>query len=204
MTPQKKKDLARIPYSAYSPFIAAALHSLISWVRMAPQTRAGLITNLKDSRESIREALAGITEEDACRSPGPDRWSALECVEHLTVAEEAMLGRLKDGEALAEPIHLPEREARMAAGVSGRATRVQAPPTALPTGRFASMAEALERFCAARGRTLEFIETAPNLSALQVAHPFFGPVSGYEFAVIMASHSLRHAAQIREIRESIE
>jgi len=99
---------------------------------------------------------------------------------------------------------LPEREARMAAGVSGRATRVQAPPRALPTGRFGSMAEALERFCAARGRTIDFIETAPNLRAVQVTHPFFGPVSGYEFVVITASHSLRHAAQICEIREQIK
>ena len=171
---------------------------------MDPQTNAGLIANLKNSSESIREALAGISEEDACRSPGPDRWSALECVEHLTIAEEVVLGRLKNGESLAEPIHLPEREARMAAGVSGRATRVQSPPGALPTGRFGSMTETLERFCAARARTLEFIETAPNLRAVQVTHPFFGPVSGYEFVVITASHSLRHAAQIREIRESIE
>jgi hypothetical protein len=171
---------------------------------MHPQAGPGLITNLKDSRDSIREALAGITEEDARQRPGTGRWSALDCVEHLTIAEEAMLGRLKDGEPLAEPIHLPEREARMAAGVSGRATRVQAPPAALPTGRFASIAEAIERFCAARGRTIEFVEAAPNLRALQVTHPFFGPVSGYELAVIMASHSLRHAAQIREIRELIE
>jgi hypothetical protein len=171
---------------------------------MAPQTNSGLIANLKNSSESIREALAGITEEDACRNPGPDRWSALECVEHLTIAEEALLGRLKNSEPLAEPIHLPEREARMAAGVSGRATRVQAPPRALPTGRFGSMAEALERFCAARGRTIDFIETAPNLRAVQVTHPFFGPVSGYEFVVITASHSLRHAAQICEIREQIK
>jgi hypothetical protein len=171
---------------------------------MSPQASSDLITNLESSRDSIREALAGITEEDACRSPGPGRWSALDCVEHLTIAEEAMLGRLKDGEPLAEPIHLPEREARMAAGVSGRATRVQAPHTALPTGRFATMAEAVERFCAARGRTVEFVETAPNLRALQATHPFFGPVSGYELAVIMASHSLRHAAQIREIREEIK
>jgi hypothetical protein len=171
---------------------------------MAPQTSGDLITKLKDSRESIREALAGITEKDACRSPGAGRWSALDCVEHLTIAEEVMLGRLKNGEALAEPIHLPEREARMAAGVSDRATRVQAPPAALPTGRFASMAEALERFCAARGRTLEFVETAPNLRASQLTHPFFGPISGYEYALIAASHSLRHAAQIREIREQVK
>jgi hypothetical protein len=185
--------------------IAGRPHSLISWVRMSPQASSlDLSTNLQNSRESIREALAGITEEDACRSPGPGRWSALDCVEHLTIAEEAMLGRLKDGDPLAEPIHLPEREARMAAGVSGRATRVQAPPAALPAGRFASMAEALDGFCAARGRTLEFIEAVPNLRALQVTHPFFGLISGYELAVVMASHSLRHAAQIREIREQIE
>ena len=115
-----------------------------------------------------------------------------------------MLGRLRNGEALADPIYLPEREARMATGVAGRATRVQAPPAAEPTGRFTSLAEAIEGFTTARGRTIEFIETDPNLRAMQVTHPFFGPISGHEMALIMASHSLRHALQIREIRESIE
>ncbi len=104
--------------------------SLISWVSMAPQTTAALIRDLKNSRDAVRETLAGISEEDARKSPGTGRWSALECVEHLTIAEEAMLGRLKNGEALAEPIHLPEREARMAASVAGRAKPVQAPPAA--------------------------------------------------------------------------
>jgi hypothetical protein len=177
---------------------------MISWVPMAPQTSAVLITNLKNSRETLRESLAGITEEDARKIPGTGRWTALECVEHLTIAEEAMLGRLKTGEALADPIHLPEREVGMAAGVASRTKAVQAPLAALPTGRFASLAEAVEGFTAARGRTIEFLETAPNPRALQVTHPLFGPISGYELALIMASHSLRHALQIREIRESIE
>jgi hypothetical protein len=168
---------------------------------MAPQTSLDLVTNLKNGLESIREALAGITEEDSHRNPGTDRWSALDCVEHLTNAEQVMLGRLKDGEPLAEPIHLPEREARMAAGVASRANRAQAPLASQPVGRFKSIAEALDEFSAARGRTIEFVEATPNLRALQTTHPFFGPVSGYELAVIMASHSLRHAAQIREIRE---
>jgi hypothetical protein len=170
---------------------------------MAPQTSADLISTLKNSLDNLQETLAGITEEEARTSPCAGHWSAIECLEHLTIAEESMLRRLKTGELLAEPIHLPEREARMAAGVAGRATRVQSPPHALPTGRFVSLAEALEAFTAARGRTIEFIETDPNLRALQVTHPFFGQISGYELAAIMASHSVRHALQIREIREAI-
>ena len=92
----------------------------------------------------------------------------------------------------------------MAKVVAGRATPLQAPPAALPTGRFATATAAMEGFTAARERTVEFVKTAHNLRSLQVTHPFFGPISGYELALIMASHSLRHALQIREIRESIE
>jgi hypothetical protein len=115
-----------------------------------------------------------------------------------------MLGSLKNGEKLAEPIHLPEREARMAARVASRKRAVQAPPAAAPTGRFASLAEAIEGFTSARERTIEFVENTPNLRALQVTHPFFGAISGYEMALIMGAHSLRHALQIREIREQID
>lgn len=171
---------------------------------MALHTASVPIANLKSSRETLRESLAAITEEDARKCPGPGRWTAIECVEHLTLAEEAMLGSLKNGEALAEPIHLPEREARMAARVAGRARAVQSPAPAQPTGRFASLAEAIEGFTGARERTIEFVETAPDLRSLQVTHPFFGSISGYELALIMASHSLRHAFQIREIREQVE
>jgi hypothetical protein len=171
---------------------------------MTPQASIDLVASLKDSRETLLESLAGITEADAARRPGPDRWCALDCVEHLTIAEEVTLGRLKTAEPLAEPIHLPEREVRMAEGVSGRANRVQAPPAALPAGRFASLAEALEAYTTARGRTIAFVEAAPNLRSVQVTHPFFGPISGHELALITAAHSVRHAAQIREIREQIE
>jgi uncharacterized damage-inducible protein DinB len=171
---------------------------------MTPQASLDLVASLRNSREILLESLAGITEEEARKSPGPDRWSALDCVEHLTLAEEGLLGRLKSGESLAEPIHLPEREARIAAAVANRATRAQAPPTSQPAGRFTSLSEALARFSAARERTIAFIEGDPDLRALQVVHPLFGPVSGYELTLLMVGHPIRHAAQIREIRGEIE
>jgi len=170
---------------------------------MAPQTSTELILTLKNSLEHLREAVAGVAEEHGGISPGPGQWSAVECVEHLTIAEESMLRRLKTGEPLAEPVHLPDREAQMAASVSGRATRLQAPAAAVPTGRFASVAAAMDAFTAARLRTIEFVETGVDLRSMEVTHPFFGRISGYELAVIMAAHAVRHAAQIRETREHI-
>jgi hypothetical protein len=93
---------------------------------MAPQTSDVPITNLKSSREPLREAPS-------------------------------------------DPVRLPEREARMAAGVASGARVVQAPAPARSTCRFALLPEVIEGFTA-----------------------------------ITASHCLRYALQIREIRVQIE
>jgi hypothetical protein len=170
---------------------------------MAPQTVSDLIGNLKSSLATLQQALAGMPEEAACKCPSDARWTAIECVEHLTIAEEFMLESLRTGEVLAAPIHLPEREARMAAAVAGRARAVLSPEPARPKGRFATLADAMAGFTAARENTIGFVETAPDLRSLQVMHPFLGAISGYELALVMASHAVRHSLQIREIREQI-
>ena len=125
-------------------------------------------------------------------------------MEHLAIAEEVGLGRLQNAEPLAEPVRLPEREAQLSTNVRSRAVRVQAPPTALPKGQYTSLAEAMAHFCAARQRTIEFVGGASRLRALQVVHPFFGPITGYEFVLLLIGHPMRHAEQIQEIREQIK
>jgi hypothetical protein len=65
--------------------------------------------------------------------------------------------------------------------------------------------EGLERFHAARGRTLQLArERAADLYTLASAHPVFGPLNGVEALIIIANHSRRHAEQIREIRAVIQ
>jgi prephenate dehydrogenase len=63
----------------------------------------------------------------------------------------------------------------------------------------------LERFHAARGRTMQLAqERAADLYTLASAHPVFGPLNGVEAMIIIAFHSRRHAEQIREVRAAIE
>jgi hypothetical protein len=49
---------------------------------------------LQIGREALQAALDGVDEQLAVCSPGPGRWSILECVEHLAVAEEFLFSRL--------------------------------------------------------------------------------------------------------------
>jgi len=63
------------------------------------------------------------------------------------------------------------------------------------------IADRIAVMCA--GRIVE-IASAADLYALASFHPVFGPLNGVEALIIIASHSRRHAEQIREARAAIE
>lgn len=46
---------------------------------------------LADSRSRLLKALDGVSAEELQRRPGPEKWSPLEIVEHLALAEEWFL-----------------------------------------------------------------------------------------------------------------
>jgi hypothetical protein len=128
----------------------------------------------------------------------------LQCVEHVVNVEERFLGRLGEAERAAAPRTDPTRESELAARVTNRAMRAQAPDPVKPTGRFASLRDALSAFNATRERTISFArDRAGDLAWLVVEHPRFGNLNGSELLLIMAGHALRHSEQIRETRAAV-
>jgi hypothetical protein len=69
----------------------------------------------------------------------------------------------------------------------------------VPRGQW-SPAETVERFAAARTRTLELLESAPALRGHVVPHPVLGPWDGYQWILGAAAHGVRHTEQIREVK----
>jgi hypothetical protein len=172
---------------------------------MNPAERSDIVDMLEKSREDFRSAAAGLPESLAKTRPEADRWSVLECVEHVATVEEMFLKRLASGEHTEAPPEDKAKEAAIAARILDRSTRRQAPEAILPKGRFTSLAEGLEQFDGARGRSMQFArERAADLYALASTHPAFGPLNGTEALIIIASHSRRHAEQIREARAVVE
>ncbi len=171
---------------------------------MAPAESSAIVKILEDSRADFHAAVDGISESHAKVCPAPGRWSVLECVEHIALSESRLLGWLQNPIADPAPPVDKEKEARLFTGVASRTQRVEAPEPARPTGRFATLADAMEQFDAARAGSIRFAERqGERLYALAARHPFFGACNGQEVMVLMAAHARRHATQIREIRTAL-
>jgi hypothetical protein len=77
----------------------------------------------------------------------------------------------------------------------------RAPEKLRPNARFGSLAEALEKFLAARERTLAYTRgTQADLRSHFTPHNVLGPLDGYQWLVGNARHAESHAGHIREIR----
>jgi uncharacterized damage-inducible protein DinB len=164
---------------------------------------ATLTTVLEDGRQFVLEAVRGLPGTHASTKPGLDRWSVLECMEHIVIVEERFMGWIISGRAI-EPDASWEKETRLANMVVDRSVKATAPEAARPDGRFRTIEEAVEAFNEARDRTAKMVEQrGVELYAVGVTHPRFGDMNGAELVQILTGHAKRHAAQIREVREQL-
>lgn len=172
---------------------------------MAPQEKSEIVQTLERSRDEFLASVAGLSEAQAKLRPDPERWSVLDCVEHVAFVEDRFLGWLQKAEKLSAPRVDKQNESRLMQGVPDRSTRVKAPEAVVPTGRFPTLAQALDAFKTQRARSLQAAENPTHdLYCLAAEHPRFGPVNGVELLIIIAGHARRHAEQIRETRAALE
>lgn len=161
---------------------------------------------LDASRQALRESMAAIPPHVRTARPGPDRWSPVDIVEHLSLVEsrfstivggkiaEALDAGLGPESQPREP--LPERIRTMLSDRTGKRT---APEAALPTGRLDEAAAWAAADTARTGfRTVVLSADGHALSGVIHEHPFFGPLTVYQWVELIAAHEMRHVAQVRE------
>jgi hypothetical protein len=170
---------------------------------MDAQDRAEFLAVLNQTRDDFLSSIAGVTDEQSRQKPDPDRWSILECAEHVVAAERIMYIMVTER---CTPRTTPPttREREIFARATDRSRKAVAPERVRPTGRIANLAEAAEKFREHRARSIELVNTCEkDLRALEIQHPMAGLVTAQECLAILAMHPGRHAAQIRELRQSL-
>jgi hypothetical protein len=168
--------------------------------------KAKLLEALCRGGDAFVCSVAGVGEASCRLRPRENRWSVIECAEHVAVAEEVMLG-LVTGERRARDPEGPKRDDSILRSGTDRSVRFDASDQSQPRGRFTTLAEAVAHFQAMRERTLRLLEqTGEDLRATEVKHPHraVGVISTYECLLLMGVHVQRHALQIEEIKNSPE
>jgi hypothetical protein len=169
-----------------------------------------VLSRLDRARATLRGAIDAIPPAMHRQRPAPDRWSAAEVLEHLTLVERLFGGRIVKAvdaarSGLSAEAHprapLPDPvEQRMVDRVNKR----QAPEPALPTGSVdvASGWSALEGNHENLRAALAGCDGLA-LSQVTLDHPFFGTMNVYQWVELMAAHEGRHTEQIKEIAAAL-
>ena len=159
---------------------------------------------LKEGADALAEALKDVDEARAGNRPRPESWSPLECVEHLTLTERALLSRLREARPSDSSHEDRAREAKFQDLALNRSRRIEAPEPVVPKSREKNLAQAVEEFNATRKETVRFVEEFPgDLRWWLTTHPLITrPVNCYEMLLLIAMHPRRHALQIEEARAS--
>ncbi len=163
---------------------------------------------LNRSRQTLLDAVDGVTENQARWKPAADRWSILEYVEHLAVSDDGLIAVIN--RSLSTPAR-PETEAqRREREAKIRETPVprganRAPEMLQPASRFGSLQDAVAAFLAARERSIEYARTTQeDIRSHFTDHSVLGPLDGYQWLMGNARHAETHAGHIRELRAMAE
>jgi len=194
-----KKWIALIAVAA-APLLAADSGA------MTPAERTYLLEQLEQSKKGVLASIEGLSEAQWKFKPAPNVWSVAECAEHIVLAEDYMFGAtqqiLKSPAVDRLPSATAEDDHKFVAMIQDRSKKATAPEPITPTGRIASPADAIREFTAKRDKTIAYVKSTNDPLR---AHAMDGPVGkmdDYQFLLLLASHSARHTAQIREVQSN--
>jgi hypothetical protein len=192
-------------------FLVATLLAGSGWAQSAaptltPEERESALKSFQTTRDNFLKSIAGLSQKQWTFKPAPDRWSVAEVAEHIAVSESSLSG-LVEQKIMMSPAAPEKREQvkgkdeMILQRVPDRSRKAQAPEFLRPTGRWATEADLTKAFEESRKATMDYIRTTNDgLRDHFFDHPVFGTLDGYQWLLLISSHSARHTAQIEEVK----
>jgi uncharacterized damage-inducible protein DinB len=196
-----KKWIAILAFAA-APLMAADSGA------MTGAERAYLIKQLEQSKKNMLASIQGLTDAQWKFKPAPNVWSVAECAEHIILAEDFIFGF--EQQALKTPAVArlananADADQKFVATIQDRSKKATAPEPITPSGKFAAPADAIREFTARRDKTIAYVKSTKDELRVHVVASPAGTMDGYQFLLLLASHSARHTAQIREVQGNAE
>lgn len=176
----------------------------ITGEKLTDEERAIAVAKLTETHEKMMKTLDGLSEAQLNYKASPESWSIAECVEHLTISENAFADMLKGtleataDENMAAAATMTDEE--IYAMISSREKKVQTSEPFEPSGKFGTYEETLANLVSKRTEHIEYLKTTEDDFRNHYKEMPFGTIDAYQMVLFMAGHMERHTKQMEEVK----
>ncbi len=161
------------------------------------------INHLKQTQSDLLEAVHGLTDAQLNFKTAPDRWSVLECVQHITLSSSGLwqMAEASLKESNDSALKSQVADDQLIKIVEDRSMKAQAPEAFKPIkSPYHSLSETLEAFQADRNKLIDYIASTNDDMRAHIAKMPFGTVDAYQVVLMISAHTNRHTQQINEVK----
>lgn len=171
---------------------------------LTDQERKAAVDHLKMSKEKFLASFKGLSKEQLNFKASPESWSVAECAEHLAISENniwgAVDGALKNPPDAAKRSEIKMSDEDLLKMITTRDHKIKTSEAFVPTGKYGDIKGIQKEFTGKRDAHITFVkDTKDDLRNRVVTFPF-GSMDAYQTIMFMSGHTLRHTAQIEEVK----
>jgi hypothetical protein len=176
---------------------------------MSDTERAFLTSQMEQSKKDFLSSIDGVTAAQWKFKPAPNVWSVAECAEHIVLAEGYLFGAsqamLKSPAVPRPETSTSEADQKLVGMVGDRSHKATAPEPIAPSGtKFVTPADAAKAFIELRDKNIAYARSTNDDLRVHVSKGPVGPMDAYQLLLLMAVHTSRHSAQIREVEANAD
>ncbi len=161
------------------------------------------VDHLNQTRTDLLNAVKGLSVAQLNFKPAPDRWSVLECVQHITLSSKGLFGFVQ--QTLQTPndsgFKASITDEQLIKGTEDRSHKFQAAEPFKPVhSPYKTLDETLNAFNADRDSLIMYVQTTSDDLRGHIAPLPFGKADAYQLVLLISAHTNRHTQQLNEVK----
>lgn len=161
------------------------------------------VDHLNQTRADLITSVEGLSDAQLNFKPAPDRWSVLECVQHIAITSPALFGFAQY--ALTTPndsgFKSSFTDEQFIKLMEDRSHKVQTSEQFKPVhSPYKTLDETLKAFNAGRDSLITYVQTTKDDLRGHIAVFPFGKADAYQVILMISAHTNRHTQQLNEVK----
>jgi len=187
-------------------FVLPVLFSSFTFINKTELTEAErkfAVDHLNQTRADLIASVQGLSEAQLNFKTAPDRWSVLECVQHITLASQSLVNYLQYTLTVKNDSNFKASfsDEQFIKLVEDRSHKVKTSENLEPVhSPYKTLNETLAAFNAGRDSLITYTNTTNDDLRNHIAVMPFGKADAYQLVLMISAHTNRHTQQLNEVK----